>query len=146
MRLLHFFFYPILYQKLTLVFVLLTHFQFMDFILHLPVVSSVIFYCYAKFHWFLSWRYKIVNAGAGRSHTVVVTEDGNSLAFGWNKHGQLGSGSVKNGMFWVICRIMHSVLMYFNGNYRLRGCSCNLWWSMLIWMQLSKVFKLMFGS
>lgn len=41
-------------------------------------------------------KYKIVNAGAGRSHTVVVTEDGNSLAFGWNKHGQLGSGSVKN--------------------------------------------------
>ncbi|CAJ1973235.1 unnamed protein product [Sphenostylis stenocarpa] len=40
--------------------------------------------------------YKIVKAGAGRSHTVVVTEDGNSLAFGWNKHGQLGSGSVRN--------------------------------------------------
>ncbi|KAL0314610.1 UNVERIFIED_CONTAM: protein RCC2 [Sesamum angustifolium] len=33
---------------------------------------------------------------AGRSHSVVVTEDGLSLAFGWNKHGQLGSGSVKN--------------------------------------------------
>ncbi|KAF5740828.1 regulator of chromosome condensation family protein [Tripterygium wilfordii] len=41
-------------------------------------------------------KYKIVRAGAGRSHTVVVTEDGQSLAFGWNKHGQLGSGSVKN--------------------------------------------------
>ncbi|KAI9107745.1 hypothetical protein K1719_021081 [Acacia pycnantha] len=35
-------------------------------------------------------------SGAGRSHTVVVTEDGHSLAFGWNKHGQLGSGSAKN--------------------------------------------------
>ncbi|KAI9089499.1 hypothetical protein K1719_029104 [Acacia pycnantha] len=33
--------------------------------------------------------HKIVKAGAGRSHTVVVTEDGHSLAFGWNKHGQL---------------------------------------------------------
>ncbi|KAK4429347.1 protein RCC2 [Sesamum alatum] len=41
-------------------------------------------------------KYKIVKAGAGRSHSVVVTEDGLSFAFGWNKHGQLGSGSVKN--------------------------------------------------
>ncbi|PKI45691.1 hypothetical protein CRG98_034007 [Punica granatum] len=41
-------------------------------------------------------KYKIVKAGSGRNHTVVVTEDGNSLAFGWNKHGQLGSGSVRN--------------------------------------------------
>ena len=30
---------------------------------------------------------------------MVVSEDGQSLAFGWNKHGQLGSGSVKNGKF-----------------------------------------------
>ena len=30
---------------------------------------------------------------------MVVTEDGLSFAFGWNKHGQLGSGSVKNGGF-----------------------------------------------
>ncbi|WOH04312.1 hypothetical protein DCAR_0623721 [Daucus carota subsp. sativus] len=41
-------------------------------------------------------KYKIVSAGSGRSHTVVVTDDGTSLSFGWNKHGQLGSGSVKN--------------------------------------------------
>ncbi|CAI8600083.1 unnamed protein product [Vicia faba] len=41
-------------------------------------------------------KYKIVQAGTGKSHTVVVTDDGNSLAFGWNKHGQLGSGSTKN--------------------------------------------------
>ncbi|OAY50624.1 protein RCC2 homolog isoform X2 [Manihot esculenta] len=41
-------------------------------------------------------KYKIIKAGSGRSHTVVVTEDGQSLAFGWNKHGQLGSGSAKN--------------------------------------------------
>ncbi|KAL2346262.1 hypothetical protein Fmac_000262 [Flemingia macrophylla] len=41
-------------------------------------------------------KYKVVKAGAGRSHTVLVTEDGSSLAFGWNKHGQLGSGSVRN--------------------------------------------------
>jgi alpha-tubulin suppressor-like RCC1 family protein len=47
-------------------------------------------------------RYKIVGAGSGRSHTVVVTEDGHSLAFGWNKHGQLGSGSVKNGSFFSV--------------------------------------------
>ncbi|KAI8016404.1 Protein RCC2 [Camellia lanceoleosa] len=39
---------------------------------------------------------KIIGAGAGRSHTVVVTNDGFSFAFGWNKHGQLGSGSAKN--------------------------------------------------
>ncbi|KAL5557918.1 hypothetical protein UlMin_034129 [Ulmus minor] len=41
-------------------------------------------------------RYKIVGAGSGKSHTVVVTDDEQSLSFGWNKHGQLGSGSVKN--------------------------------------------------
>ncbi|KAM7517240.1 hypothetical protein LguiA_006823 [Lonicera macranthoides] len=41
-------------------------------------------------------KYKIVRAASGRGHTVVVTQDGLSLAFGWNKHGQLGSGSVKN--------------------------------------------------
>ncbi|KAK9270372.1 hypothetical protein L1049_025951 [Liquidambar formosana] len=41
-------------------------------------------------------KYKITRAGAGRSHSVVVTEDGYSLSFGWNKHGQLGSGSIKN--------------------------------------------------
>uniref|UniRef100_A0A803NN96 RCC1-like domain-containing protein n=1 Tax=Cannabis sativa TaxID=3483 RepID=A0A803NN96_CANSA len=41
-------------------------------------------------------KYKIVQASAGRSHTVVVTDDGQSLAFGWNKHGQLGTGSVRN--------------------------------------------------
>ncbi|XWS25873.1 hypothetical protein CRYUN_Cryun27aG0105100 [Craigia yunnanensis] len=41
-------------------------------------------------------KYKIIKAGGGRSHTVVVTEEGISLAFGWNKHGQLGSGSSRN--------------------------------------------------
>ncbi|XP_052201624.1 uncharacterized protein LOC127807642 [Diospyros lotus] len=41
-------------------------------------------------------KHKITGAGAGRSHTVVVTKDGQSFSFGWNKHGQLGSGSVKN--------------------------------------------------
>lgn len=41
-------------------------------------------------------KYKIVGAATGKCHTVVVTEDGDSFAFGWNKHGQLGSGSTKN--------------------------------------------------
>ncbi|KAF5455809.1 hypothetical protein F2P56_025346 [Juglans regia] len=41
-------------------------------------------------------KYKVIRAGTGRSHTVVGTEDGISLSFGWNKHGQLGSGSVRN--------------------------------------------------
>lgn len=54
-------------------------------------------YCFSGSH-----RYKIVRAGAGRSHTVVVTEDRQSLSFGWNKHGQLGSGSVRNGKFEVV--------------------------------------------
>ncbi|CAA6673484.1 unnamed protein product [Spirodela intermedia] len=40
-------------------------------------------------------KYKIVKAGAGRNHTVVVTDDGKSFAFGWNKHGQLGTGSAR---------------------------------------------------
>ncbi|XP_047328167.1 protein RCC2 homolog [Impatiens glandulifera] len=41
-------------------------------------------------------KHKIVGAAAGRSHTLVVTNEGLTLAFGWNKHGQLGSGSAKN--------------------------------------------------
>ncbi|XP_042508399.1 protein RCC2 homolog [Macadamia integrifolia] len=41
-------------------------------------------------------KHKVIRAGAGRCHTVVVTNDGNSFTFGWNKHGQLGSGSIKN--------------------------------------------------
>ncbi|KAI3969976.1 hypothetical protein MKW92_007860 [Papaver armeniacum] len=39
--------------------------------------------------------HKIINAGAGRAHTVVVTDDGKSFAFGWNKHGQCGTGSAR---------------------------------------------------
>uniref|UniRef100_A0A2N9EDV3 Regulator of chromosome condensation 1/beta-lactamase-inhibitor protein II n=1 Tax=Fagus sylvatica TaxID=28930 RepID=A0A2N9EDV3_FAGSY len=39
---------------------------------------------------------ELLKAASGRAHTVVVTEDGLSLSFGWNKHGQLGSGSVRN--------------------------------------------------
>ncbi|KAK6938922.1 Regulator of chromosome condensation, RCC1 [Dillenia turbinata] len=41
-------------------------------------------------------KHKIIRAGAGRCHSVLVTNGGNSFAFGWNKHGQLGSGSIKN--------------------------------------------------
>ncbi|GLT71811.1 hypothetical protein SLA2020_438040, partial [Shorea laevis] len=41
-------------------------------------------------------KYKVVRAGSGKSHTVVVTAEGTSLSFGWNKHGQLGSGSARN--------------------------------------------------
>lgn len=41
---------------------------------------------------------------------MVVTDDGHSLAFGYNKHGQLGSGSAKNGMF--SCEIcFHSTIV-----------------------------------
>ncbi|RZC72490.1 hypothetical protein C5167_047973 [Papaver somniferum] len=39
--------------------------------------------------------HKIIKAGAGRAHTVVVTDDGKSFAFGWNKHGQCGTGSTR---------------------------------------------------
>ncbi|CAH9145960.1 unnamed protein product [Cuscuta epithymum] len=41
-------------------------------------------------------KHKIIRAGSGRSHTVVVTDDGLSFSFGWNKHGQLGTGSIRN--------------------------------------------------
>nr|GEW43255.1 protein RCC2 homolog [Tanacetum cinerariifolium] len=34
--------------------------------------------------------------GSGGGHTVVQTEDGISFSFGWNKHGELGTGSIKN--------------------------------------------------
>ncbi|MCL7037136.1 hypothetical protein MKW94_025705 [Papaver nudicaule] len=40
-------------------------------------------------------KHKIVKASAGKAHTVVVTNDGKSFAFGWNKHGQCGTGSAK---------------------------------------------------
>lgn len=52
----------------------------------------------------------MVRAGAGRSHSVVVTEDGLSFAFGWNKHGQLGSGSLKTGEhhYLIYCKVMIS--------------------------------------
>jgi alpha-tubulin suppressor-like RCC1 family protein len=39
----------------------------------------------------------VVKAAAGKQHTVVVTEDGSSFAFGSNKNGQLGTGSLKSG-------------------------------------------------
>uniref|UniRef100_A0A803LKA7 Uncharacterized protein n=1 Tax=Chenopodium quinoa TaxID=63459 RepID=A0A803LKA7_CHEQI len=41
-------------------------------------------------------KHRIVKADAGRSHTVVMADDGQSFAFGWNKHGQLGTGSLRN--------------------------------------------------
>ncbi|XP_078445975.1 regulator of chromosome condensation (RCC1) family protein [Wolffia australiana] len=41
-------------------------------------------------------KHVIVKAAAGKHHTVVVTEDGKSFSFGWNKHGQLGTGSTRN--------------------------------------------------
>lgn len=43
--------------------------------------------------------YKIVSASVGRNHTVVVTDEGKSLAFGHNKNGQLGTGSSRNGQY-----------------------------------------------
>lgn len=57
------------------------------------------YFPFPKLQWPSCCRFKLIKAGSGRSHTVVVSEDGQSLAFGWNKHGQLGSGSVKNGRF-----------------------------------------------
>lgn len=57
-----------------------------------------------------NFRHKVVTAGAGRSHSMVVTEDGLSYAFGWNKHGQLGSGSIKNGEHYF--QIYYGVLNY----------------------------------
>lgn len=51
-----------------------------------------------------------MKAAAGKNHTVVVSDDGQSLAFGWNKHGQLGLGSAKNGMksfiYFCLCLII----------------------------------------
>uniref|UniRef100_A0A453D4F1 Protein RCC2 n=2 Tax=Aegilops tauschii subsp. strangulata TaxID=200361 RepID=A0A453D4F1_AEGTS len=41
-------------------------------------------------------KYKIIKASVGKNHTVVVTDDGKSFAFGHNKFGQLGTGSLKN--------------------------------------------------
>uniref|UniRef100_A0A0D9WAS1 Uncharacterized protein n=1 Tax=Leersia perrieri TaxID=77586 RepID=A0A0D9WAS1_9ORYZ len=41
-------------------------------------------------------KYKVVKASVGRNHTVVVTDDGKSFSFGHNKHGQLGTGSLRN--------------------------------------------------
>uniref|UniRef100_J3M2C2 Uncharacterized protein n=1 Tax=Oryza brachyantha TaxID=4533 RepID=J3M2C2_ORYBR len=41
-------------------------------------------------------KYKVIKASVGRNHTVVVTNDGKSFSFGHNKHGQLGTGSLRN--------------------------------------------------
>lgn len=40
---------------------------------------------------------------------MVVTEDGHTLAFGWNKHGQLGSGSIRNGKFSLVKFVVYNV-------------------------------------
>jgi len=37
---------------------------------------------------------KVVDGACGKSHTVVVTADGNAYAWGSNKHGPLGVGSI----------------------------------------------------
>uniref|UniRef100_A0A8R7JVU8 Protein RCC2 n=1 Tax=Triticum urartu TaxID=4572 RepID=A0A8R7JVU8_TRIUA len=42
-------------------------------------------------------KYNIIAAGVGRNHTVVVTDEGKSFAFGDNRHGQLGTGSLRSG-------------------------------------------------
>lgn len=65
-------------------------------IVHSDDSSSIVYFHFPS-------RYKIVTAGSGRSHTVVVTDDGISLSFGWNKHGQLGTGSAKNGAYLAVC-------------------------------------------
>ncbi|KAL6552774.1 hypothetical protein OROHE_008138 [Orobanche hederae] len=44
----------------------------------------------------LKKSYPYGRSWAGRSDYVVLTEDAVSFAFGWNKHGQLGSVSAKN--------------------------------------------------
>ncbi|GAA0166503.1 hypothetical protein LIER_21644 [Lithospermum erythrorhizon] len=52
-------------------------------------------------------KHKIVRAAAGKSHTVVLSDDMLSHAFGWNKHGQLGIGSTRNEIeaFPVPCQV-----------------------------------------
>jgi hypothetical protein len=49
-------------------------------------------------------RYKIIKASVGKNHTVVVTDEGKSFAFGHNKHGQLGTGSLRNG--WLLSLLL----------------------------------------
>lgn len=41
-------------------------------------------------------KFAFVNGAVGRHHTVCVTEDGRCFAWGSNKHGQLGTGSLKS--------------------------------------------------
>lgn len=62
--------------------------------------------------WVLNvFRYKVIKASVGRNHTVVVTDDGKSFSFGHNKHGQLGTGSLRNGMYlWFIFNSLTSVV------------------------------------
>lgn len=43
---------------------------------------------------------------------MVVTEDGQSFAFGWNKHGQLGSGNVRNGRSYLFLVTMVLMILY----------------------------------
>ncbi|MCM8784649.1 MAG: hypothetical protein NC827_00120 [Candidatus Omnitrophica bacterium] len=39
---------------------------------------------------------KILKIVSGKSHTLILTQDGYVLAFGWNKSGQIGNGNNRN--------------------------------------------------
>ncbi|CAK0738461.1 hypothetical protein CVIRNUC_001046 [Coccomyxa viridis] len=41
-------------------------------------------------------KHEVIGGAGGRHHTVVVTKDGASFAFGSNKEGQCGTGSIKS--------------------------------------------------
>lgn len=60
---------------------------------------------------------KVVKVGAGKNHSVVVTEDGSFFfAFGWNKHGQPGLGSIYcmwNGVSVLLCTFRFYILGVF---------------------------------
>ncbi|EMS57960.1 hypothetical protein TRIUR3_07886 [Triticum urartu] len=54
-------------------------------------------------------KYNIIAAGVGRKHTVVVTDEGKSFAFGDNKHGQLGTGTVVSPVPCLVTKATNAV-------------------------------------
>lgn len=73
-----------------------------------------------------SWiRSKVIKASLGKQHTVVVTADGQSFGFGFNKHGQLGAGFCKEGeLIWPSYFVISALffLLLFNDGFESLRC------------------------
>ncbi|XP_044947260.1 protein RCC2-like [Hordeum vulgare subsp. vulgare] len=74
-------------------------------------------------------KYNIIAAGVGRNHTVVVTDEGESFAFGDNKHGQLGMGSLRSGFTLQELRCQPVPSLVTKATNAICGANFNVWLS-----------------